>query len=188
MSENLVPFDEPEELLPVALSEIPVASVVLTVSPSTLEPGTNAMLTVVVHGVGGIPLPDRTVTFASSNDTVIADPVSQTTSNGVASVYAPALAAGTTTITATCEEFTAPGITVTVQAVATSPGYDAIGAERIVITAEPMLIRMSRPKPRRFSDADQRRRDPTDSSFSRVKHNVEKEIVWPNRELMKRYL
>lgn len=166
-----------------------VASVTLTVTPTSTPVGTTVVATVTVKDQNDDPKPGETVTFASSNDTVIADPAAQTTNGvGVASVSMPALAAGTTTITATCEAFTPDGITVTVQAVVAPPAYDAIGADRIVITAEPMLIRMGRAKPRRFSDADQRRRDPTDSSFSRVKDNVEKEIVWPNRELMKRYL
>ena len=165
-----------------------VTSVELTVTSITTEVGTSVRATVTVKTGSGSPKAGETVTFASSNDTVIVDPDAQTTNSaGIASVSMPTLAAGTTSITATCAGFTPSGITVTVTAV-TLPEYEAVGAMKVVISAETMLMRMNRARPRRFSDADQRRRDPTDSSFSRVKDNVEKELIWPNRELMKKYL
>jgi hypothetical protein len=77
---------------------------------------------------------------------------------------------------------------VTVTAVAEAPGYSATGSAKVIINCVSVVKRMGRSQPRRFSDADQRKLDPTDTAFSRVKDNQEKQIVWPSRELMKRYL
>lgn len=173
-------------------SEVPVvpadvATVTLTVLTQALEVGTTGSASAVVKDSGGNVLAGRTVTWVSSNTTPIASPASGVSgADGRVSVTLPALAAGTTTLTATCETINSAGIVIVVSAVAAPPGYSTTGSARIVINCVSVIKRMGKSSPRRFSDADQRKRDPTDTSFSRVKDGVEKSVVWPNRELLKR--
>lgn len=188
MSGALIPFDGAgeEPVIPFDVDEVSVVSVELTVPTISLEVGTTGSAYAIVRGVGDVRLPGRTVTWVSSNDTVIADPSSSTTgADGRVLIPLPALDDGTTTITATCDGVDSDPVTVTVFEAAGNPGYSTTGSARITIVCSTVLKR-NRAKPRRFSDADQRKIDPTDTSFSRVKHGVDKQIVWPNRELMRR--
>lgn len=190
MSDNVYPFDEEPEApaLPFDIDEIPAATVELTVPTPSLEVGTVGSALAIVRGVGGVRLPNRTVTWSSSNDPVIADPSSSVTgSDGRASTTLPALAEGTTSMQASCEGVNSAGFTVTVFEVAPNPGYSTTGSAKITVNCTTVLKRMTRARPRRFSDADQRKVDPTDTAFSRVADGVEKKIVWPNRELLRRY-
>lgn len=183
MTDTLLPFDG--AALPFAGS---VDTVTLSITPTSLEVGTTATATATVTDPYGDALAGRTVTWASTTDATIADPASGTTGlDGKVIVPLPALAAGTTTITATCETVNSSGVAMTVTAVAAQPGYSTTGSVRIIINCVSMIKRMGRSRPRRFSDADQRKIDPTDTAFSRVVDGAEKEIVWPNRELMKRF-
>jgi hypothetical protein len=164
-----------------------VATVTLSVLTQALEVGTTGGASAVVKDSDGNALSGRTVTWVSSNTTPIASPASGVTgADGRVSVSLPALAAGTTTLTATCETVNSAGISIVVSAVAAAPGYSTTGSARIVINCVSVIKRMGRATPRRFSDADQRKRDPTDTAFSRVKDGAEKSIVSPNRELLKR--
>jgi len=168
---------------------VAVTTVNLSIPATTLEVGTTGIATATALDQDGDPVSGATITFASTTDATIADPASGTTGgDGRVSVPLPALAAGTTTITASCEGVDSAGIVVTVTAGASAPGYSATGSARVVINCVSVVKRMGRSQPRRFSDADQRKLDPTDTAFSRVKDNQEKQIVWPSRELMKRYL
>src|SRR5690606_25657250 len=168
---------------------VAVTTVNLSIPATTLEVGTTGIATATALDQDGDPVSGATITFASTTDATIADPASGTTGgDGRVSVPLPALAAGTTTITASCEGVDSAGIGVAVPAGASAPGYAATGSARVVINCVSVVKRMGRSQPRRFSDADQRKLDPTDTAFSRVKDNQEKQIVWPSRELMKRYL
>jgi hypothetical protein len=188
MSDTLLPFDGTGDE-PVSPFAGAVDTVTLSITPLSLEVGTTATATVLVKDGFGDALAGRTVTWASTTDATIADPASAVTgSDGRVSVPLPALAAGTTTITASCEGVDSAGIVVTVTAGASAPGYSATGSAKVIINCVSVVKRMGRSQPRRFSDADQRKLDPTDTAFSRVKDNQEKQIVWPSRELMKRYL
>jgi len=183
MTDNLLPFDG--AALPFAGS---VDTVTLSITPTSLEVGTTATATATVTDPYGDALAGRTVTWASTTDATIADPASGTTGlDGKVVIPLPALAAGTTTITATCETVASAGAAMTVTAVAATPGYTTTSATRIIINCVSMIKRMGRSRPRRFSDADQRKIDPADTAFSRVVDGAEKEIVWPSRTLMKRY-
>lgn len=183
MTDTLLPFDG--AALPFAGA---VDTVALSITPTSLEVGTTATATATVTDPYGDALAGRTVTWASTTGSKIAAPASGTTGlDGKVIVPLPALAAGTTTITATCETVNSTGVAMTVTAVAAQPGYSTAGSVRIIINCVSMIKRMGRARPRRFSDADQRKIDPTDTAFSRVVDGAEKEIVWPNRELMKRY-
>lgn len=182
MSDTLLPFDGA-----VAPFVGAVASVVLTVPTPSLEVGTTGSASVQVTDALGNALAGRTVTWASSNDTVIADPAAGVTNSaGVAVAPLPALAAGTTSLSASCEGIDSAAVTVTVFAVTTNPGYSVSGSAVVVVNCASVIKRAGRPQPRRFSDADQRRIDPTDTAFSRVRDNQNKEVVWPNRELIRR--
>lgn len=188
MTDTLLPFDggASEPVNPFAGV---VASVTLTVNSVALEVGTTATATVlVVDGVADL-LAGRTVTWSSTTDAVIADPSSSVTgADGKASVSLPALAAGTTTITASCEGVDSSGIAISVSEVASPPGYSASGSTKVVVVCTSVIKRMGRPRPRRFSDAEQRRIDPTDTALSRVVDQQERAIVWPSKELLRRYL
>lgn len=189
MSENLIPFDSGgEELIPFDVNAIPVVSVELTVPTPALEVGTTGSASVIVRGTGNIRLPGRTVTWSSSNDTVIADPSAGVTgSDGRAAVTLPALAAGTTGLKAVCEGVESASVTVTVHAVADPPTYDAVGATTIEVTATDRLASWARPRVRRFNDADQKRYYPNDRFFEGLEESVDVEIVWPSKELLRRW-
>lgn len=178
------------QLSPLQVVEvIAVTTVSLSIPATSLEVGTTGVATATALDQDDEPVSGVTITWASTTDATIADPASAVTgSDGRVSVPLPALAAGTTTITASCEGVDSAGIVVTVTAGASAPGYTATGSARVVINCVSVVKRMGRSQPRRFSDADQRKRDPTDTAFSRVKDIQGKQIVWPNRELMKRYL
>lgn len=185
---TLQPFDAGGPA-PVEPFSVDVGSVALTVQTQTLEVGTAGSAFAVVDDAFAALLAGRSVTWTSSNDAVIADPASSITGvDGRASAVLTALAAGTTTIAAHCEGVDSAGIVVAVVAVASPPGYSATGSAKVIINAVSAVKRMGRGQPRRFGDADQRKIDPTDTSFSRVADNVERSIVWPNRELLKRYV
>lgn len=51
----------------------------------------------------------------------------------------------------------------------------------VTVRLENRLTDWERPKLRRYTDADQRRRDPSDGSFRFLPATTEKEIVWPAR-------
>lgn len=190
MSEELIPFDDDgeEPVIPFDVSEIQAATVELTVPTPSLEVGTVGSAFAIVRGVGGVRLPSRTVTWSSSNDTVIADPAASVTGqDGRATVSLPALAEGAASLTATCEGVDSAGTTIAVFAVAPNPGYSTSGSAKVVVNCSSIMKLASRAQPRRFSDADQRRIDPTDTAFSRVKDGQEREIVWPNRELLRSF-
>lgn len=174
---------------PETVQVIEVDSVVVALPVVSLEVGTTGVATVTVLDQNGDPMQGLTVDWTSSGTSVIADPANGTTGyDGKANVPLPALTAGTTNIGATVGGVSATPVLVTVTAVAEAPGYSATGSARVVINCVSVVKRMGRSQPRRFSDADQRKRDPTDTAFSRVKDTQEKQIVWPSRELMKRYL
>lgn len=182
MSDTLLPFDGS-----VAPFTGAVASVTLTLTTPSLEVGTVGAASVAVKDADGNDLAGRTVTWASSNDTVVADPAAGVTNSaGIATVQLPALAEGTTALTAACEGISSAAATTTVFAVTTNPGYSVSGSAVVVVNCASVIKRAGRPQPRRFSDADQRRIDPTDTAFSRVRDNQNKEVVWPNRELIRR--
>lgn len=188
MSDTLLPFDGggDEPVLPFAGT---VDTVTLSITPLSVEVGNTATATVLVVDGFDDALAGRTVTWASTTDATIADPASAVTgSDGRVSVPLPALAAGTTTITASCEGVDSAGIVVTVTAVAEAPGYSATGSAKVVINCVSVIKRMGRGRPRRFSDADQRKLDPTDTAFSRVVDQQEKELIWPSAALMRRFM
>jgi len=188
MSDTLLPFDGTGDE-PVNPFAGVVATVTLTINVVALEVGNTATATALVEDGYGDDLAGRTVTWSSTTDATIADPSSSVTgADGKCSVPLTALAAGTTTITASCEGVDSTGILVTASAVAASPGYSATGSAKVVINCVSVVKRMGRSRPRRFSDADQRKIDPTDTAFSRVKDGQEKQLVWPSKELMKRFL
>ncbi|MGE3596632.1 MAG: Ig-like domain-containing protein [Dehalococcoidia bacterium] len=165
-----------------------VTTVTVRVPTISLEVGTTGSATVTVRDQNGDPMSGVAVTWGSTVDAVIADPASSTTGTlGTASVLLPALSAGTTTITATAGGVTSTGIVVAVVAVAEAPGYSTVGSAKVIVNCVSVVKRMSRAQPRRFSDADQRKIDPTDTAFSRVKDGVEKQIVWPSREWIKKW-
>jgi len=167
--------------------DLAIATVTLTLPTISLEVGTTRSASVVVRNAEGGALGGRTVTWDSSSNPVIADPASTTTAeNGVASVTLPALAAGTTTITATCEGVASSGIVVTVFDVAEPPTYSGEGSAQIVITGESRLAGWERPKVRRFNDADQKKTYPTDRFFEGMAESAEVEIVWPTAAVLRR--
>lgn len=51
----------------------------------------------------------------------------------------------------------------------------------VVVRLENRLTDWERPKLRRYTDVDQRRRDPNDGSFRFLPATTEKEIIWPAR-------
>lgn len=162
-----------------------VTSAVLTVPAPSLEDGTTGFATAVFLDQLGAPAVGRAVTWSSSNDTVIDDPASGTTDDsGSMTVSLPALAAGTTSLQATCDGVSTNAVTVTVFVIAEPPVYSVSGVSKIVVSCESMLMRMTRAQPRYFSDADQRLIDPTDTAFSRSSTNSERPVTWPNRELL----
>lgn len=165
-----------------------VTTVTLSVPSVALEVGTTGSATVTVLDQDGDPMSGVTVTWASTVDAVIADPANGTTGTaGTASVALPALAAGTTTITATAGGVTSTGVVVGVSAVAAPPSYSAAGSSQIVVTAESRLAGWERPRVRRFNDADQKKQYPTDRFFEGMTEGVEVEIVWPNREVLRAF-
>ena len=123
-SGSLQPFGE--DLLPF---EITVETVTLSVPTISLEIGTTGSATATVRDALGNGLAGRTVTWDSSSNPVIADPSNTTTGlDGSTTISYEALAAGTTTITATCEPVGSTGVGVTVFAVAEPRTYSAGGS------------------------------------------------------------
>jgi hypothetical protein len=58
----------------------------------------------------------------------------------------------------------------------------ALGAQAAVtVRLENRLADWDRPRIRRFTDDEQRRRDPNDGSFRFLSATTEKEIIWPSR-------
>lgn len=168
--------------------DLEVDSVTLTVQTISLEVGLVSAATVVVRNADGDPLPGRTVTWSSSSGSVIAAPASGTTnSTGVVTASLTALAAGSTTIQASCESVDSAGVAVTVVAVADPPTYSASGSAQIIVTAESRLAGWERPKVRRFNDADQKKANPTDRFFEGMTEGVEVEVVWPSKEVLRRF-
>ena len=188
MSDTLLPFDGTGDE-PVNPFAGVVATVTLTINVVALEVGNTATATALVEDGYGDELAGRTVTWSSTTDATIDDPSNSVTgADGKCSVPLTALAAGTTTITASCEGVDSAGIVVTVTAGASTPGYSATGSAKVVINCVSVIKRMGRGRPRRFSDADQRKLDPTDTAFSRVVDQQEKELVWPSAALMRRFM
>jgi len=182
---NLIPFSS-GEVIPFDASAAVVASVTLSVPTISLEVGTSGWATATVRDASNNPLPGRTVTWDSASGSVIADPSpTVTNSSGVASVAFTALAAGTTSIQATCETVVSSAITVTVYDVADPPTYTASGSSQVILTAESRLAGWERPKVRRFNDADQRKVSPTDRFFEYTTTTVEQEVIWPSKELLR---
>lgn len=168
--------------------DLEVDSVTLTVQTISLEVGLVSAATVVVRNAAGDPLAGRTVTWTSSAGSVIAAPSSGTTNSaGTVTVSMTALAAGSTTIQATCETVASAGVDVTVVAVADPPTYSGSGSAQIIVTAESRLAGWERARVRRFNDADQKKLYPTDRFFEGMVEGVEVEIVWPNREVLRRF-
>lgn len=168
---------------------IEVTTVNLSIPATSLEVGTTGIATATALDQNDDPVAGVTITWASTTDATIADPASSVTgSDGRVSVPLPALAAGTTTITASCSGVNSAGIVVTVTAGASAPGYTATGSAKVVINCVSVIKRMGRGRPRRFSDADQRKLDPTDTAFSRVVDQQEKELIWPSAALMRRFM
>ena len=181
MSE-MIPFDG--ELEPFSGG---VSTVTLSVPTIGLEIGTTGSATATVRDALGNGLAGRTVTWDSSSNPVIADPASTTTGlDGRTTISFAALAAGTTTITATCETVASSGIVVTVSAVADPATYSGEGSAQIVITGESRLAGWERPKVRRFNDADQKKTYPTDRFFEGMAESAEVEIVWPTAAVLRR--
>lgn len=188
MSDTLLTFngggDEP--VSPFAGS---VATVTLTVSTLKAEVGTTPTATATVSDSDGNRLSGRTVTWASSSTSVIATPAAGTTNAlGVATAALPALAAGTTDIGVTVEGMSPAAITVTVVAVAAPDTYTTTGATTVIVTAVDRMASWERPRVRRFNDADQKRLHPTDRFFEGFEEASEIEVVWPSKELIKRWL
>jgi len=182
MSDTLLPFDG--DVQPFTGS---VASVTLSIPLVSLEVGTTTSATVLVRDALGNAMAGQTVALSSSNDAVIADPAAGTTNAaGIASVLLPALAAGTTVISASCAGVDATPITVTVAAVDLPDPFDATGATSIVVTAVDQLATWERPRIQRFNDADQKRLYPNDRFFEGLEDSVDVEIVWPSKELQRR--
>jgi hypothetical protein len=164
-----------------------VLTVTLSVPTTGLEVGTTGSASAVVRDALGNGLAGRTVTWDSSSNPVIADPASTTTGlDGRTTISLLALAAGTTTITATCETVASSGIVVTVSAVADPATYSGEGSAQIVITGESRLAGWERPKVRRFNDADQKKDYPTDRFFEGMAESAETEIVWPTAAVLRR--
>jgi hypothetical protein len=179
---DLIPFDA--ELEPFSGG---VSTVTLSVPTIGLEIGTTGSATATVRDALGNGLAGRTVTWDSSSNPVIADPASTTTGlDGRTTISFAALAAGTTTITATCETVASSGIVVTVSAVAEPSTYSGEGSASIVITGESRLAGWERPRVRRSNDADQKKDYPTDRFFEGMAESAEVEILWPTKELLRR--
>lgn len=175
---------EPED--PVEVIE--VTTVTLSVPTISLEVGTTGWATVTVLDQNSNPVPGVTVAWSSSADAVIADPAAGTTNAaGQATVSLPALAAGSTTIGATAEGVSATGVAVTVFAVTPPPTYSGSGSAQVVVTAESRLAGWERARVRRFNDADQRKQHPTDRFFEGMVEGVETEVVWPSKEVLRRF-
>lgn len=182
MSE-LTPFDG--ELAPLAGA---VDSVSISVPTVSLEDGTTGSASATVIDALGNRLAGRTVTWSSSVDAVVADPSSSVTNAlGVATVPLPALSAGTTSIKATCEGVDSAEITVTVVAVAPPDTYAATGATTIEVVAVDRLAAWSKPRPRRFNDADQKKRFPGDRFLEGLEATLNQPITWPRKELQRRF-
>jgi len=165
-----------------------VTTVTLTVPTVGLEVGTTGSATVTVLDQDGDPMSGVSVTWSSSNDAVIADPAAGVTgSSGTATVALPALAAGTTSIGVSAGGVSGTPVTVTVFAVADPPTYSGSGSAQIIVTAESRLAGWERPKVRRFNDADQKKLYPTDRFFEGMVEGVEVEVVWPSKEVLRRY-
>lgn len=181
---TLIPFDS-GGLQPFAA---PVATVTLAIQTISLEVGLVSSATVTVRDADGNGLAGRTVTWSSSAGAVVAAPSSGTTNSaGVVTVSLTALAAGSTTIQATSESVNSAGVAITVVAVADPPTYSGSGSAQIIVTAESRLAGWERPRVRRFNDADQKRAHPTDRFFEGMVEGVEVEVVWPSREVLRRF-
>jgi hypothetical protein len=179
---NMVGEDPP----PIVVIE--VTTVELSVQAVSIEVGNTTAATARVLDQNADPVAGVTVTWSSTSGAVIASPSSGTTgADGRVVVPLPALVAGTTTLTASCDGVDSDGVLITVTAVAEAPGYSTVGSAKVIVNCVSVVKRMGRPQPRRFSDADQRKIDPADTAFSRVKDNVERQIIWPNREWLKRW-
>lgn len=184
----VIPVNWPPDDEEPPIEVVEVTTVTLSVPSISLEVGTTGSASVLVLDQNGDPVGGVTVTWSSSTDAVIADPASSTTSAaGTATVALPALAAGTTSIGATVEGVSATPVTVTVIAVADPPTYSGSGSAQIIVTAESRLAGWERPRVRRFNDADQKKQYPTDRFFEGMVEGVEVEVVWPNREVLRRY-
>lgn len=164
-------------------------TVTMVVSTVKTEVGTTPTATVTVLDQNGAPLSGRTVTWTSSNDSVIADPAAGTTNSaGIATAALPALAAGTTDIDVTVDGVSPTAITITVIAVSAPDTYSATGATTVIVTAVDRMASWERPRIRRFNDADQKRLHPTDRFFEGFEEASEVEVLWPTKELIKRWM
>lgn len=187
MSSKLVPFSGSGSE-PVAPFGAPVATVTLSIPTVGLEVGTVGSASVVVRDAGGNALAGRAVTWSSSADAVVADPSPTVTGlDGSTTISFAALAAGSTTIMASCEGIDSAGIAVTVATVADPSTYSGSGSAQIVVTAESRLAGWERARVRRFNDADQKKAHPTDRFFEGMVEGVEVEVVWPSREVLRRF-
>lgn len=185
---STVPVSFPPTDPPPPIDVLEVTTVTLSVPTIGLEVGTVGAATVTVRDQNGDPLSGIAVTWASTDDAVIADPSGTTTgSAGTSTVALTALAAGTTTITATAGGITSTGVVITVITVAPQPTYSASGSASILVTAESRLAGWERPRVRRFNDADQKKAHPTDRFFEGMVEGVEIEVIWPNREVLRMF-
>jgi len=184
--DNIIPFDDGGD--PAYPFSNTVDSVVLAVAPTSAQVWMTLVATATVRDEFGNRLSGKTVKWSSSGGAVIAAPAdSVTNALGVATALLPALAAGTTNINATAEGVSAAPITVTVTAVAAPDTYDSTGATTVIVTAVDRLASWERPRVRRFNDADQKRLHPTDRFFEGLEEASEIEIIWPSKELLRRF-
>lgn len=166
-----------------------VATVTLAVSKISTEVGTTPTATVTVSDSDGNLLSGRTVTWSSSNTSVIATPSAGTTNAlGVATAALPALDAGTTDIDVTVEGVSPSAITVTVVAVSAPDTYSSTGTTTVIVSAVDRMASWERPRIRRFNDGDQKRLHPTDRFFEGFEEASEIEVLWPTKELIKRWM
>lgn len=170
-----------------AVTVIDITTVVLTVQTISLEVGLLGTASALVLDQNDNPVAGAVVSWDSSSPSVIASPAnSVTNSAGIAQTAFTALAAGTTSFTATAGGIDSYEVTVTVVAVTPPSTYSAVGASRIVLTAEKSTVGWERPRTRRFSAAEHRRLNPTDAFFDGWVDDVETEIVWPTKQLLLR--
>ncbi len=187
MTDTLKPFDAGGSEPVYPFSGV-VDSVTLSVNPVTAQVGMTLTATVTVRDEFGNRLAGKTVTWSSSTAAVIAAPASTTTNAlGVSTVLLPVLDDGTTTIGCTVEGVPATGVLVTITATGAPDTYASTGATTVIVTAVDRLASWERPRVRRFNDADQKRLHPGDRFFEGLEEASEIEIIWPSKELLRRF-
>lgn len=154
---------------------------VLTVSPARLE--ANQVITARVTGdLGGAAFVGQSVSLASSNTSVALSPssrlVESTIAGGEAVFTLPAIANGTTTLTATINGEASNAVAVVVADPSPPVDYTASGVTSVAIHIEAPLAAASRPRIRRMTHADQQFYHPGDDGFKFANSVALKEHVF----------